>query len=92
MGSVCHGYMCIFLYMKLFHCSGFAEIYCLLEDGGVSLPFVYMHSAIYKTFSVYWFCIDLLLIRGGGIGSVFQGDMFILLYMKFKWCSGFPEI
>ena len=27
------------------------------------------HSAICKTFSVSWFCIDLLLIRGG-LGSV----------------------
>ena len=26
-GSVCHGYMCILLYVKLIQCSGFPEIY-----------------------------------------------------------------
>ena len=51
LGSVCHGNMCILLYMKLFWCSGFPEIYARLEEGvGVSLPWVYVHSAIYETF------------------------------------------
>ena len=31
MGSICHGYMCILLYMKLMWCSGFPEIYACLE-------------------------------------------------------------
>ena len=53
MGSVCHRYMCILLYVKLMQCSGFPEIYARLEGvGGVSLPWVYVHSAIYKTYSV----------------------------------------
>ena len=26
-GSVCHGYMCIILYVKLIQCSGFPQIY-----------------------------------------------------------------
>ena len=26
-GSICHGYMCILLYMKLMWCIGFPEIY-----------------------------------------------------------------
>ena len=34
LGSVCHGYMCILLYMKLICCSGFPEIYAQLEEGG----------------------------------------------------------
>ena len=34
--SICHGYMCIVLYMKLIHCNGFVEIYAQLE--GVNLP------------------------------------------------------
>ena len=39
MGSVCHGYMCILLYVKLIWCSGFLEIYARWKDGGgVSLP------------------------------------------------------
>ena len=29
--SICHGYMCIVLYMKLIWCNGFAEIYAELE-------------------------------------------------------------
>ena len=33
MGSICHGYMCILLHMKLMWCSGFPEIYAQLEEG-----------------------------------------------------------
>ena len=29
-GSVCHGYLCIALYIKLIWCNGFAEIYAQL--------------------------------------------------------------
>ena len=35
MGSVCHGYMCILLDMKLIQCSAVAEIYGQLEEVGV---------------------------------------------------------
>ena len=54
MGSVCHGYMCILVYMKLIWCSGFPEIYGLIwrRGVGVSLPWVYVHSAIYETYLV----------------------------------------
>ena len=36
MESICHGYMCIvlYIYMKLIWCKGFPEIYDQLEDGG----------------------------------------------------------
>ena len=34
---MCHGYMCILLYMKLMQCRGITEIYGQLEKG-VSLP------------------------------------------------------
>ena len=38
---------------KLFQCSAFPGIYCLIGGrGGVSLPYVYMHTALYETFSV----------------------------------------
>ena len=48
MGSVCHGYIWMLLYMKLIWCSGFPEIYAQLEEeDGVSLPWVYLHSDIY---------------------------------------------
>ena len=33
--SVCHGYMCILLYVKIICCSGFPEIYARLEEKGV---------------------------------------------------------
>ena len=33
---VCHGYMCILLYVKLMWCNGFPEIYAQLEEGGQS--------------------------------------------------------
>ena len=48
--SICHGYMCIVLYMKLIWCNCFAEIYAQLE--GVNLPWVYVHWAIYETYLV----------------------------------------
>ena len=34
MGSICYGYMCIVLYIKLGWCNGFPEIYAQLEEGG----------------------------------------------------------
>ena len=49
MGSACHRYMCILLYMKLMQCRGLSEIYGQLEEG-VSLPLVYVHSDIYNTY------------------------------------------
>ena len=33
--AICHGYMCIVLYMKLIWCNGFAEIYARLEGGNL---------------------------------------------------------
>ena len=52
-GYVCLWYMCILLYVKLIWCSGFPGIYALLEErGGVSLPWVYVHSALCETYMV----------------------------------------
>ena len=51
--SVCNGYMCILLYVKLIWCSSFLEIYAQLEEGcGVRLPWVYVHSSICETYLV----------------------------------------
>ena len=33
MGSICHGYICIVLYMKCSWCNGFLEINAQLEEG-----------------------------------------------------------
>ena len=55
----------------------------LIAGGGrVSLPWVYMHCAIYETYFVYWFSRDLCLIGGRGLGPVCHGYMCILLFMK----------
>ena len=90
--SICHGYMCIVLYMKLIWCDGFPEIYAQLEEGVVvNLPWVYVHCAIYETYLVWWFSRDLCSI-GGGVGSICHGYMCTVLYMKLIWCDGFPEI
>ena len=69
-GYVCHGYMCIRLYMKLMQCSGVQRSIVNWRRGsGISLPWVYVHSAIYATYAVLWCCIDLWLIRGERSGQ-----------------------
>ena len=88
-GSICHGYMCILLYVKLIGCSGVSQIYAQLE--GVHLPCVYVHSSIYETYWVQWFSRHLC-SNGGGVESVCHGYMCILLYVKLIWCSGVAQI
>ena len=48
MGSVCHRYMSILLYMKLMQCRGLAEIYGQLEEVG-SVCCGYMCILLYMT-------------------------------------------
>ena len=47
MGSVCHGYMCILLYVKLIGCNGVALIYAQLEEGVGSVCHGYMCILLY---------------------------------------------
>ena len=47
MGSVCNGYMCILLYVKLIWCSAFPEIYAQLEEGVESVYHGYMCILLY---------------------------------------------
>ena len=47
MGSVCHGYMCILLYMKVVWCSGVAEIYGQLDEGMGSVCHGYRFILLY---------------------------------------------
>ena len=47
MGLVCHGYVCIHLYIKLIWCSHFAEIYAGLEEGVESVCLGYMCIPLY---------------------------------------------
>ena len=52
-GSICHWYMWIVLYMKLIWCDGFPEMYGRLEEQGVvNLPWEYMHCVIYEMYEV----------------------------------------
>ena len=53
MWLLCHGYMCIVLYMKLIWCNGFAEIYAHLEDGVGSIYQRYMYIVIYIYIYIY---------------------------------------
>ena len=62
-GSICHGYMCILLYMKVIGCSSFAWIYGQLV--GVHLPWVYVHSAI-------WHLLGVVVLHGSMVN--WQGD------------------
>ena len=52
MGAVCHGYMCILLYVKLIWCSGFPEIYAQLEEEVGSVCHGYMCILLYV--SLIW--------------------------------------
>ena len=47
MGSVCHSYTCILLYMKLICCSDVAKIYGQLEEGVGSVCYGYMCILLY---------------------------------------------
>ena len=55
MGSVCHGYMCILLYVKLIWCSGFPEIYAQLEEGVGSVCHGFICILLYvKHIGLFW--------------------------------------
>ena len=49
MGSICHGYMCIvlYIYMKHIWCNGFPKIYAQLEEGVESICHGYMYIVLY---------------------------------------------
>ena len=80
--------MCILLYAKIISCSGFPDSYAQLGEGGVSLPWVYVHSAIYDSYLVYWFSRDLCSIgEEVGVGSICHGYMYILLSVTVIQCS-----
>ena len=46
-GSICHGYMCIVVYMNLCGVMVFQTSMLDYRMGGVNLPWVYVHCAIY---------------------------------------------
>ena len=76
---------------NLFGVVGFSEIYARLEEGGgVSLPWVYVHSSICETFSVVVFQRSKLDWREEWGQSAMGRCAFF--YMWNIQCSGFPEI
>ena len=86
-GSICHGCICILLCVRLIGCNSFAWIYGQLE--GVHQPWVYVHSAVCKTYWVYWCSINLWSIGGW---SLCQGYMCILLYVILLGFNSVPWI
>ena len=62
MESVCHGYMCIPLYVKLICCIGFPYIHAGLEEGVVSVCHGYMSIPLYV--KLIW-CIGFPYIHAG---------------------------
>ena len=78
--------------MKVIGCIRFPDIYCSISGGGgVSLPWIYVYSAIYETvFGVVVFQRSMLNWRWGR-GSVCHEYMYILLCRKLIWCSGFSR-
>ena len=93
MGSICHAYMCIVLYMKLIWCNGFAEIYAQLE--GVNCH-RYMYIILYINRSVMGCAtFSVAVLKGSMLDLgvlICHGYMCIVLYMKLIWCNGFVEI
>ena len=88
-GLICHGYMCIVIYMKLIWCNGFPEIYAWLEEGCWSAMGICTLCYIWNLFVAMVFQWSMLDWRGVLICHRY---MCIVLYMKLIWCDGFQEI
>ena len=72
MGSVCHEYMYILLYMKHIWCSGFPEIYAQLQDGGGGQSAMSICTFCYvgNLFDVVVFQRSMLRLEKGGGASL----------------------
>ena len=71
MGSVCHDDLGICALYDMCNSFGVVVLHRSIVDwrrGGINLPWVDVHYAIYETYLVYWFSRDLCLI-GGGVGQ-----------------------
>ena len=51
-GSICHRYMCIVLYIYRSAKFGVAVLQASMLNWGVSLPWVFVHCAIFETYLV----------------------------------------
>ena len=86
-GSICQGYMCILLYVKLIECNGFAYIYARLEEGHV----IVLHRSLVECRGCMLLYMQNIWCSGfpeiyaqleEGVGSICHGNMCIVLYMK----------
>ena len=84
-GYVCHGYMCILLYVKLIQCCGFPEIYVQLEEGVGSVCNGYMCILLY-----------LKLIQCSGFPEIYvwleQGVCLPLVYVHSSICETYSVL
>ena len=82
-GTLCHGYMCILLYVRLMGCNGVAWISGQLAEG--SICHGYMCIMLYMKLTG---CNGFAWIYGQlPGGSISHGHMYILLYMKVIGCN-----
>ena len=92
-GSICHGYMCIVLYMKTYLVSWFSRDLCSIGGGGGgSICHGYMCIVLYMKHIWYYGFPDIYTWLVEGVGSICHGYMCIVLYMKHIWYYGFPDI
>ena len=84
MGSICHRYMWILLYMKLVWCNGFPKIFAGLEEGVGVQSVIGICALCYIYMKLNW-CNgfpEIYAQLGEGWGSICHGYMCIVLYMK----------
>ena len=87
MGSVCHRYMCILLYVMLIRCNGVVGIYPHLELVW-SLCHEYMCSLLYvKLIGCNFVAGIYSQLEEGEWDHSGMGYICILLYVKLIWCK-----
>ena len=82
-GSICHGYMCILLYVRLVRCNSVAWIYGKLAGGPSAMGIC--------AFCYIWNLLDVVVLHGSMVnwwGSICHGYMCILLYVTLMGCNG----
>ena len=86
-GSICHGYMCILLYVRLMGFNGVAWIYCQLA-GGPSVMGICAFCYIWNLFSVMVLHGSIVNWQGVHLPWVYV-DSAICELMQ---CTGIPDI
>ena len=92
-GSICHRYMCIVLYINLFGVMvfqtsmfGWRRGWGQSAIGICALCYIYMKLICCNGFSEIYAQLE------EGVGSICHGYMCIVLYMQLILCNGFAEI